>query len=85
MSADVGGQYANLVDPENLGVGFGNSTLSVLEREIQLLPVWWRAILRLKCWSMSTGYTIHNENGASTCTRTVNVRLPFRANHSIFI
>jgi hypothetical protein len=85
MSEDVGGQCADLVDPENLGVGFGISTLSSIEREIQLLPVWRRAILRFRCWSMSKGYTAHSENRASTYTRTVNVRLPFRANHSIFI
>jgi hypothetical protein len=85
MSEDVGGQCADLVDPENLGVGFGISTLSSIEREIQLLPVWRRAILRYRCWSMSKGYTAHSENRASTYMRTVNVRLPFRANQSIFI
>ena len=73
-----------MVDPENLGVGFGISTLSSIEREIQLLPVWRRAILRYRCWSMSKGYTAHSENRASTYMRTVNVRLPFRANQYSF-
>jgi hypothetical protein len=85
MSEDVGGQCADLVDPENLGVGFGISTLSSIKREIQLLPVWRLAILRYRCWSMSKGYTAHSENRASTYIRTVNVRLPFRENQSIFI
>jgi hypothetical protein len=85
MSEDVGGQCTDLVDPENLGVGFGISTLSSIERKIQLLPVWRRDSLRFRCWSKSKGYTARYENRASTYTRTVNVRLPFRANHSIFI
>jgi hypothetical protein len=85
MSEDVGDQCADLVDPENLGVGFGISTLSIIEWEIHVLPVWWCAILRFRCWSKSKGYKAHSENRASTYTRTVNVRLPFRANHSIFI
>jgi hypothetical protein len=34
MSEDVGGQCADLVDPENLGAGFGILTLSSIEREI---------------------------------------------------
>jgi hypothetical protein len=32
MSEDVKGQCTDLVDPENLGVGFGISTLSSIER-----------------------------------------------------
>jgi hypothetical protein len=80
VSADVGGQCADLVDPENLGAGFGISTLSIIEREIQLLQVWRRAILRFRCLSMSKDYTAHSENQARTYTRIINVRLPFRAN-----
>jgi hypothetical protein len=34
MSEDVGGQCTDLVDPEDLDVGFGISTLSSIEREI---------------------------------------------------
>jgi hypothetical protein len=36
VSVDVGGKCADLIDPGNLGVGFGISTLSSIEREIQL-------------------------------------------------
>jgi hypothetical protein len=52
MSEDVGGQSADLVGLEDLGVGFGISTL--IEREIQLLPVWRRAILRFQCYYTSS-------------------------------
>jgi hypothetical protein len=44
MSEGVGDESDDLVDPENLCVGFGISTLSSIEREIQLLPVWRPAI-----------------------------------------
>jgi hypothetical protein len=75
MLEDVGDQCVDLVEPENLGVSlsFGISTSSSIEREIQLLPVWRRAILLYRCWSMSKGYTAHSENRASTYMRTVNV------------
>ncbi|HSN22679.1 MAG TPA: hypothetical protein VLS45_00695 [Methylomicrobium sp.] len=40
MSAGVGGESIEIVDPENLVVAVGISILSVMEQEIQLLPVW---------------------------------------------
>jgi hypothetical protein len=55
MLEGVGGESDDLVDPENLCIGFGISTLSSIEREIQLLPVWRPAIQRFRCRSMSKG------------------------------
>ena len=40
MSAGVGDESIEIVDPENLVVAVGISILSVMEQEIQLLPVW---------------------------------------------
>ncbi len=38
---DVGGESIETGDPENMGITFGITTLSVVERELQALPVWW--------------------------------------------
>jgi hypothetical protein len=63
MSEDVGDQCVDLVDPENLGAGFGILTLSSIEREIQLLQGWRRAILRFRCWTCAkiTQHTVKIE------------------------
>jgi hypothetical protein len=53
MSEGVGGESDDLADPENLCVGFGISTLSSIEREIQLLLVWRPANQRFRCRSMA--------------------------------
>jgi hypothetical protein len=54
MSEGVG-ESDDLVDPENLCVGFEISTLSSIERVLQLIPVWWHVIQRFRCRSMSKG------------------------------
>ncbi|HSN22682.1 MAG TPA: hypothetical protein VLS45_00710 [Methylomicrobium sp.] len=40
MSAGVGGESTEMVDPKNLVVAVEISILSVTEQDIQLLPVW---------------------------------------------
>jgi hypothetical protein len=40
MSASVVDESIETGSPENMGIAFGISILSVLERELQLLPVW---------------------------------------------
>jgi hypothetical protein len=40
MSADVELEFIGLADIENLEIAFRISRLSIIEREIQVLPVW---------------------------------------------
>ena len=39
-SADVGDESVESGDPENLSLTVGTACLSIVERDIQLLPVW---------------------------------------------
>jgi hypothetical protein len=47
MSAFVADESIETGNPENMGVAFIISILSVLERELQLLPVWFRHLVFL--------------------------------------
>jgi hypothetical protein len=49
MSEGVGVESDDLADPENLCVSFGISTLSSIERVLQLLPVWRPVIQHFRC------------------------------------
>jgi hypothetical protein len=42
MSAGVGFEFIGLANIENLEIAFRISRLSIIERDIQVLPVWWR-------------------------------------------
>ncbi len=40
MSASVGNESVEVGDPDNMGIAFGITTLSFLERELEVFTVW---------------------------------------------